>query len=141
MSNRPKYTRFLVIGDVIVLLLVVLVGFASHNRLASGMIRILATFIPVLASWVLVGVHVGVFEARHTADFHQLWRPFWAMGLAGPLAAWMRAIILGEPDVSSIFVVILGGISALSLLAWRTLYWYLTRNSPFTQPSPNQTNG
>jgi hypothetical protein len=48
------------------------------------------------------------------------------MVLAGPLAGWMRALWLGQ-GVAPIFVVVLGGISALSLLAWRTIYMFLDK--------------
>lgn len=127
MSNRPNFPFLLVAGDVVVIFLVTLVGFASHNRLGSGVMRILTTFIPVLVGWVLVGIHVGVFDPARAANPRQLWRPFWAMVLAGPFAGWMRGLLLGIP-VAPIFVIILGGFSALSLLVWRTLFWFLTRN-------------
>lgn len=126
MSTRSKIPISLILGDVIVVLLVTVVGFESHNRLSAGMVRMLATFIPVLVSWVLIGVHVGVFDPARAADPRQLWRPLWAMVLAGPFAGWMRGLLLGT-SVPPIFVIILGGISALALLAWRTLYWFLTR--------------
>lgn len=126
-KNIQKST--LLIGDAIVLLLVTLTGFASHERLSSGILRILSTFVPLLTGWVLIGVHVGVFDLAKAADPRQLWRPFWAMVLAGPFAGWMRALFLGT-GVSSIFVVVLGGISALSLLVWRTLYLVLSARMP-----------
>ena len=121
LPSVQKTPVLLVIGDVIVLLLVTWIGLASHDRLYSGILRILATWIPLLASWGLIGVHVGVFDPARASDPRELWRPFWAMVLAGPFAGWMRALFLGT-GVAPIFVVILGGISALSLLAWRSVY-------------------
>jgi hypothetical protein len=127
MLTREKFPFLLVFGDVVVLFLVTLVGFASHDRLGSGVVRIMTTLVPVLVGWALIGVHVGVFDPVRAADPRQLWRPFWAMVLAGPFAGWLRAVFLGS-GVAPLFVVVLGGFSALALLAWRTLYWFLTRN-------------
>ncbi len=127
MLTREKFPFLLVSGDVAVLFLVTLVGFASHDRLGSSVVRIMTTLVPVLVGWVLIGVHVGVFDPARAADPRQLWRPFWAMVLAGPFAGWLRAVFLGS-GVAPLFVVVLGGFSALALLAWRTLYWILTRD-------------
>ena len=118
MQKTPFY---LLLGDIFVLLIVTLVGFSTHDRLSSGAVRIGATFIPLVTSWVLIGVHVGVFHPAYIAEPRQLWRPFWAMVLAGPFAGWMRGLFL-KSGVAPIFVVVLGGVSALSLLAWRALY-------------------
>jgi hypothetical protein len=46
------------------------------------------------------------------------------MVLAGPLAAWMRGVLLGNAPILPVFVVVLGGVSALALLAWRALYCF-----------------
>jgi hypothetical protein len=124
MPNLSKPPGFLVMGDVLVLLGVTLMGFASHDRLDAGIFRLLSTFIPLLAGWGLIGVHVGVFDPTRAVDPRQLWRPFWAMVLAGPFAGWLRGVFLGS-GVAPLFVVILGGVSALSLLAWRSLYLIL----------------
>lgn len=48
------------------------------------------------------------------------------MVLAGPMAAWMRGMLLNSP-ILPIFVVVLGGSAALSLLAWRSLYWVFVK--------------
>ncbi len=126
MPNLPKPLVFLLIGDVVVLLGVTLFGFASHDRLDASVFRLLTTFVPLLVGWGLIGVHVGVFDPARTTDPRQLWRPFWAMVLAGPFVGWLRGVFLGS-GVAPLFVVILGGVSALSLLAWRSLYLILHR--------------
>ncbi|GAB4579072.1 MAG: hypothetical protein Fur0022_18100 [Anaerolineales bacterium] len=126
MANFSKIPRLLILGDVMVFILITLIGFASHDRLGSGLLRLLTTFVPLVVSWALIGVHVGVFDPARAADPRQLWRPFWAMVLAGPFAGWMRGVFLAS-GVAPLFVVILGGFSALALLAWRTLYYFLTR--------------
>jgi Protein of unknown function (DUF3054) len=112
----------LVAGDVLVLFLVTILGFATHGELGSSGLRLLTTFVPLVVAWLLVAPHLGVFDLEKSRRPDQLWRPFWAMVLAGPWAAWLRGALLNAPVVP-IFVVVLGGICALALLAWRLLYW------------------
>ena len=82
----------------------------------------LTTFVPLVIAWLLIAPHLRVFQDAVTSDWKELWRPFWAMVLAAPLAAWLRGVWLDAP-ILPIFVVVLGGVSALALLAWRALYW------------------
>lgn len=109
-------------GDAITLALVTLAGFATHNELGSAGFRMLTTFIPLLVAWLLLAPHLMVYNPRCYNNPAQLWRPFWAMVLAAPLAGWLRGFWLNAPIIP-IFVLVLGGISSLALLAWRSLYW------------------
>jgi ABC-type xylose transport system permease subunit len=115
---------WVIIGDILVLGLVTLFGFASHDELDTAGTRMMTTFVPLVLAWVLVSPWLGVFRTEITDNPRQLWRPFWAMVLAGPMAAWIRGTWLQRPIVP-LFVVVLGGVSALALLAWRTIYWLL----------------
>ncbi len=126
MPNFSKPPVLLVVGDVLVLLAVTLFGFASHDRLGSSGLRLLTTFVPLLVGWGLIGAHVGVFDPARVTDPRQLWRPFWAMVLAGPFVGWLRGVFLAS-GVAPLFVVIVGGVSALALLAWRTLYVFIAK--------------
>jgi hypothetical protein len=119
---RDNRTLVVLAGDAVTLALVTLAGFASHDTLGSAGARMLSTFIPLLLAWLLLAPHLGVFASRNTDQPRQLWRPFWAMILAAPMAGFLRGVWLNAP-VLPIFVVILGGVSALSILLWRTLYW------------------
>jgi hypothetical protein len=121
---RPSKVVWIFIGDAITLMLVTVYGFATHETLGTAGTRLLTTFIPLLVAWLLIAPHLGVYRLSVVSDFRQLWRPFWAMVLAGPFAAWMRAAWLGTA-ILPLFVVILGGVSALALLAWRFLYWVI----------------
>lgn len=114
--------RVLILGDIITLGLVTVYGFASHNELGTAGWRILTTFVPLLVAWILISPHLGVFEVARVSDPRQLWRPFWAMVMAGPMAAWIRGAWLNTP-IQPVFVLIIGGVSALAILAWRFLFW------------------
>jgi hypothetical protein len=82
----------------------------------------LTTYVPLLAAWFLIAPYLGVYNLAWAGEFRQLWRPFWAMVLAAPFAAGLRGAWLGAV-ILPIFVVILGGISALAILAWRFILW------------------
>jgi Protein of unknown function (DUF3054) len=123
--NKSKHISalgVLLAGDILVLLLVTIFGFATHGELASAGPRMLTTFVPLVVAWALVAPHLGAFDLEKSRQVGQLWRPFWAMVLAGPWAAWLRGALLNAPIVP-IFVVVLGGICAVSLLVWRLFYW------------------
>ncbi len=118
-----KNMIWLIGGDALTLLLVTIYGFASHNELGSGGSRMLTTFIPLLLSWLLIAPHLGVYDPERIQDLRQLWRPFWAMVLAGPMAGWLRGVMLGQP-ILPVFVLVIGGVSALALLFWRSIYGF-----------------
>jgi len=123
MLQDPIQRRraILLVGDILVLAVVTAVGFASHGTLGSAGTRMLTTFLPVLAGWFMTAPFLGVYDPQRAADWRQLWRPFWAMVLAGPMAALLRGFWLNSP-ILPVFVVVLGGISALSILSWRLIY-------------------
>lgn len=122
--NRSQILLFL--GDVIVLGGVTLAGFASHGTAGTAGSRMLTTFFPLVIAWGLLAPVLGVYDLRRIVDASQLWRPFWAMVLAAPMAAFLRGAWLRAP-IQPVFVIVLGGVSALSLLAWRSLYLLILR--------------
>ena len=111
----------LVIGDILTLCIVTISGFASHGTAGTAGSRMLTTFIPLVAAWFLISPYLDVYDRQKVLDWRHLWRPFWSMVLAAPMAAWMRGVILNSP-ILPLFVVILGGFSALGILAWRALF-------------------
>ncbi len=125
MNEDEHKSRFwlLLSGDILVLAIVTAFGFARHGSLGSAGLRMLSTFFPLVLSWLLIGPHLGVFDEARDRDWRQLWRPFWAMVLGAPLAAFLRGVLLGLP-VQTVFVVVLGGVSALAVVFWRLLFWF-----------------
>lgn len=121
-----KKLIILILGDALTLALVTLSGFLSHQTLATAGVRILATYLPLLLSWSLAAPLLGAYDLMRVLDGRQLWRPVWAMLLAAPLAGLLRGLWLGQV-ILPLFVVILGGISALAMLVWRILFWALSR--------------
>lgn len=127
MKKLTRPLLILILGDLLTAAAVTLAGFASHNTLGTAGARIWTTFLPLIIAWGLIGAHVGVFDLQRAVRPRQLWRPFWAMILAAPLFGLMRAWMLGVDSISATFLVVLGGIGALSLLAWRAIFaFFLT---------------
>jgi hypothetical protein len=116
------------VGDGLVLLGVTLAGFANHNSSLADA-RWLATFLPLCLGWALVAPWLGNYEPGVTIEPRQAWRALLAMVLASPFAAFVRAALLNG-TVIPIFVVALGGVSALALAAWR-LAWALLAQRGF----------
>jgi hypothetical protein len=124
-TNRRRY--YLILGDILTLAIVTVIGFASHGTAGTAGTRMLTTFIPLVVAWFLIAPHLKAFDQELVRESRQLWRPLWAMILAAPMAAWLRGLLLGSPILPN-FVIILGGVSALAILAWRGLYWlFMTR--------------
>ena len=121
LSAPLKGQLVLLVGDVLTISLVTVLGFASHGTLGNAGSRMLTTFVPLVIAWFMVAPFLGVYDLVYASTVRQLWRPFWAAVLAGPMAAWLRGVWLNAP-ILPLFVVVLGGVSALSLLAWRGLY-------------------
>jgi hypothetical protein len=124
-NKRALY--FLILGDVLILALVTVFGFARHGEISSAGTRMLTTYLPLVVSWFLLAPFLGVYDLNRAAEFRQLWRPFYAMVLVSPFAAFLRALMLGNAPILPVFVVVLGGISSLAILAWRLLFVLLIR--------------
>lgn len=123
MQNRSRLQRFVLIaGDIITLAIVTVIGFASHGTADTAGSRMLTTFIPLVVAWFLIAPFLQVYDNQISRDGRQLWRPLWAMILASPMAAWLRGLMLSSP-ILPVFVIILGGVSAVAILVWRGIFW------------------
>ena len=113
-----RWRLVLIIGDILTLGTVTLAGFASHGTVGTAGSRMFTTFLPLVAAWFLIAPHLGSYDYQVVINWKEIWRPFWSMVLAAPMAAWLRGLILGAP-ILPLFVIILGGVSALGILIWR----------------------
>ncbi|WP_448334611.1 DUF3054 domain-containing protein [Bellilinea sp.] len=122
MKSRPVYSSilFLILMDGIILLLVTFIGFASHSTsLAGG--RWLATFLPMLAGWLVAGWLGGVFHPDISTDYRQLWRVMGCAALAAPFGAVLRGLWL-QNVVMPVFALVMMAVSAVGLLIWRVIW-------------------
>jgi hypothetical protein len=127
MSSRMSPRVLLVVGDVVAIMVVTLVGFATHRELGTAPVnRLLATFVPLLIGWALAAPWMGLFDPSIAANPRMLWRPALAMALAGPLAAFLRGATLNSV-ILPLFVAVLTGSAALGMVLWRALWVLLNR--------------
>ena len=121
--------KSLILGDILTLLIVTLIGFATHGEDSISFFpRMLTTFIPLLIAWFLLAPWFGLFNPEINSSIKQFWRPALTMLFAGPLAVVLRGLILNAPIIP-IFAVVLSATSALGMMIWRTLYLLLNRKA------------
>lgn len=119
----------LILGDILLLAIITLIGFASHGETSLAFLpRMLTTFLPLLAGWFLLAPWFGLFNLQITAQARQLWRPALAMLLAGPLVAILRAAMLNTVALP-LFALILGASAALGMTLWRAIFWWWNRRT------------
>jgi len=121
--------RTLIFGDLFAILVVTIIGFATHGEAGLSFIpRMLAAFVPLTVAWFFVSPWFGLFQPEITSNPKQLWRPVYAMILGGPLAVVLRGLILNAPIIP-IFAVVLSATSAFGMLVWRCIYFLLSRKA------------
>lgn len=120
-----KQSLILWAGDLVVIALVTLVGFASHGELFDAGWRMLTTFVPLTAAWLVVGVPAGLLNVERALRVDQLWRPFWGMVVAGPMAVLLRSLFLELQPVIPVFGFVIMGVSAVGMLSWRVIFFGL----------------
>jgi hypothetical protein len=111
----------LVLGDLLILGIVTLTGFATHQALDTAGAHILTTFLPLTAAWFLIAPHLKSYDLEAVKNPRELWRPFWTLWLAAPLMGLLRALWLNTL-VIPVFVLVIGGVSSIAMLVWRSLF-------------------
>ena len=120
---------FLVPGDILAILLVTVIGFATHGEAdLSFLPRMAAAFFPLTLAWFLLAPFLELFQMDVVSNPKQLWRPVLVMLFAGPFAAVLRGFLLSAPVIPN-FAVILASTSAFGMLVWRGIYFLLNRKS------------
>ena len=125
----PYFTvsqRRAIVGDVVVLVSLTLVGFATHLTLdAFG--RMTVTLVASLLAWAAVAPFLGVYSPTVIDEPTAIWRVGWAWLLAAPLATFLRGAILGR-DIPPVFVIVTILVNGFGLVLWRiALGWSLAR--------------
>ncbi|TFH37061.1 MAG: DUF3054 domain-containing protein [Anaerolineales bacterium] len=109
-------------GDAAAYGLITLIGFSSHGALSSAPFpRILATFLPFYASWILFARWGAVIRSR--PDRHWRWLLLSGISafLSAPLAATLRAFWLDSLVIPT-FVLVMAAVSSTGVMLWRLLY-------------------
>ncbi len=127
--------RSVLIGDVVVVAILTVIGFATHATL-DEVPRMITTFLSFLVAWLLVAPWFGLLREAIVADPRQVWRVAWAWLVAAPLGALLRAVLLDRSVVDVTFVLVTIAINGLALVAWRALYAaHLSRRTAAASPT------
>ncbi|WKZ39726.1 MAG: DUF3054 domain-containing protein [Anaerolineales bacterium] len=122
MHNILMRPKSLIIGDVVVLAILTIIGFATHGETGvSYLPRMAASFVPLLFGWFVLAPWFGLFDRETISDPKKLWRIPLLFLFAAPLAALLRSVMLATP-VIPIFVLVLGSTNALGMMIWRWIY-------------------
>ncbi len=125
--NPMNKKYILILGDLLAIVLVTLIGFATHGEAGTSFLpRMAAAFFPIVLAWFVLAPSLGLFQPETVSNPRLLWRPVLAMLFAGPLAVVLRGLILNAPIIP-IFAVVLTSTSAFGMLVWRGLFWLVTR--------------
>lgn len=115
--------NILIIGDILVIAIIAIIGFASHGTLGAGGGRMFATLIPFLAAWFASAIPLRAY-ALDTTLGRGIWRPIWAVILSAPLGAWLRGVWLQMP-VQTTFVLVMIAFLLLGIILWRLLVQFV----------------
>jgi DUF3054 family protein len=119
----------LILGDILVIALITFIGFATHGEAGVSFLpRMAAIYFPLVVSWFLLAPLLGLFQQATASSPGQLWRAACAAIFAAPLAAVLRGFLLNAP-VIPIFAAVLAGTSALGMVVWRLIWYWIARRS------------
>ncbi len=135
MPHLTSTQRTALTGDVLVLVLLTVAGFATHLTLdAFG--RMIVTAVAGLLAWAAVAPFLGAYAESTITHPGSIWRVGWAWLLAAPLATFLRAVAL-DRDIPWQFVLVTILVNGFVLVAWRiALGWWLAR---YRKPSISAT--
>lgn len=119
--------NILIIGDIISLAILTVIGFATHGETDTSYLpRLAAVFLPMVVGWFILIPWMGLFDEQIIANPKNLWRIILVMLFLAPLAATVRAAILGAAMLP-LFPLILGSSNAIGMVVWRWLYIFIAR--------------
>ena len=119
--------NILIIGDVIVLALLTVIGFATHGETGTSFLpRMAAAFIPVAFGWFVLAPQLGLFNEEIITAPKNLLRILLAFLFVAPLAVMLRAAWLNTAGIP-VFALALGSSNAIGMVVWRWLYIFIAR--------------
>jgi len=122
MNKMKNSNSILILGDILAIVIVTIIGFATHGEAASSFLpRMAASFFPITIAWFLLAPWFGLFQQKITSNPSEFWRPALVMLFAAPLAVVMRGFILNAA-ILPIFAVVLGATSAFGMVVWRYIW-------------------
>lgn len=112
--------RWVIPGDVFVLVVLTIVGFASHSTLDETT-RLGVTTAGVLLAWAVVAPWFGAFSTQTVTRWSAVWRVALAWSIAAPVAGFLRGLIL-DLVVSPTFILVTIAVNGAALVTWRLVF-------------------
>ncbi|MEN8113267.1 MAG: DUF3054 domain-containing protein [Actinomycetota bacterium] len=116
---ESRHLRIAIIGDIVALIVLTIVGFASHDTLGETT-RLIVTTLGALAGWALIAPWFGAFSTDVLTKPAHVWRIALAWIVTAPFALFLRGWILGI-EVSTTFILTTIAINGLALILWRAV--------------------
>lgn len=117
----------LIFGDVLVLAILTVIGFATHGETNTSYLpRMAAAFVPVTFAWFVLAPWFDLFDEGVIADPKNFWRILLVMLFVSPTAVILRGAWLNAP-VLPLFAFIFGGSNAMGMIVWRWIYIFLAK--------------
>jgi hypothetical protein len=115
-ADRSLLT-WIVPGDVVVLVVLTIIGFASHSTLDETS-RLVVTTAGVLVAWAVVAPWFGAFSTATITRWTAVWRVGLAWAVAAPVAGFLRGLIL-DLAISATFILVTIAVNGAALVVWR----------------------
>jgi hypothetical protein len=114
----------IILGDLLALAVTTLIGFVTHGETDLSLLpRFTAIYFPLSIFWFFFAHFLQLFQPEITFSLNQLWRVPLAMLFAVPLAVVARSVIL-QTEIVPVFMLALGGTSAIGMMIWRGIYFF-----------------
>jgi FlaA1/EpsC-like NDP-sugar epimerase len=123
MPHFTRIQRTVIAGDVVVLVLLTVAGFAAHVTL-DALGRMVVTTAAALLAWGAVAPFMGIYSEAVIADPRAVWRVGWAWLLAAPLATFLRGVAL-DRDIPWQFILVTILLNGFALVAWRVVHGWV----------------
>ena len=118
--------RWAIVGDIAVLVIITVLGFATHHTLDAYW-RMSVTVLVTLIAWAVVAPWYDAYSTTTLTRPLSVWKILLATVVATPLAAFLRGWFLGI-EVSSTFILTGIAFNGLAMILWRIgLAMYLGR--------------
>lgn len=119
----------LILGDIISLAILTVIGFATHGETGFSFLpRMGVIWLPMLFGWFVLSPWFGLSDEQVIISPRNLWRIILVMLFVAPLAATIRAALLGAAMLP-LFPLILGGSNAIGMMVWRWIYIFIARRA------------
>ncbi len=117
-----KRVLWLALGDALTLLIVTLIGFASHNQLSFSFLgRMALSWVPFTLAWWLLAGRMGLLNPRQKLSLRQTLDLTVATFYAATVGMLLRALAL-RGVLLPVFALVMAAVAWPALWLWRWIW-------------------